>query len=299
MSKRNRNKTGPQPETAPFEAYGEYQYAAQPQMQEEEAAVAVRRAQKTHKRKKTNIFFRFLILLTIVTVLVVVAQKMFFSLQTVYVIGCEEKTPQQVVLSSGLVRGQNMIGITEEDVSQAMLKDHTIIFKDMQKKYPGTIYLYVEERQTTAVMQWLGVLYTLDGQGMVMTEETSTVLPTNMPLVTGFRPNSVMEGQFLNLRDERQLDAYQVIIEELKQQLYSDQITAINLADIDNMYLVTLEGVTVRLGSVEHMRDKIGAVRTCMGHLRQLNVTGGLLDVTKVTDLENTENEVKYMPEGG
>ena len=297
MSKRNRNEPGPQPDVAPPEAYGEYQYASQPQ--QEETAAAVSRAKQTHKRKKTSLFFRFLILMTIVTVLIVVAQKMFFSLETVYVIGCEHKTPQQVVLASGLVRGQNMIGITEEDVAQTMLKDHTIIFKDMQKKYPGTIYLYVEERQTTAVMQWLGVLYTLDGQGMVMTEETSSVLPTNMPLVTGFRPNSVMEGQFLKLRDNRQLEAYQTIVEELKQQMYSDQITAINLADINNMYLVTLEGVTVRLGSVEHMRDKIGAVRTCMGHLRQLNVTGGILDVTKVTDLENTKNEVKYMPEGG
>ena len=297
MSKRNRNAAGPQPEAAPPEAYGEYQYASQPQ-QEQETAAAVRRVQQAHKRKKTGLFFRFLILLTVVTVLVVVAQKMFFSLETVYVIGCEHKTPQQVVLASGLVRGQNMIGITEEDVAQAMIKDHTLIFKDMQKKYPGTIYLYVEERQTTAVMQWLGVLYTLDGQGMVMTEETSTVLPTNMPLVTGFRPNSVLEGQYLKLRDNKQLEAYRIIIEELKQQLYSDQITAINLADADNMFLVTLEGVTVRLGSAEHMRDKIGAIRTCMGHLRQLNVTGGILDVTKVTDLENTENEVKYMPEG-
>jgi len=300
VSKRNRKAAEQQTAFDTFEAYGEYQYqyASQPQQEDASAAaMAAQRARKAHGRRQTSLFFRFLFLLTLVTVLIVVAQKMFFSLESVFVVGNEQKTPQQVVVASGLMRGQNMISITEEDVANAMAKDHTIIFRDMQKKYPGTIYLYIEERKTVAVMQWLGVLYTLDDEGMVMTQESSAVLPGNMPLVTGFQPNSVMVGQILNLRERGQLEAYQSIIYELHQQMYSDQITAMHLADVENMYLVTLEGVTVRLGSAEHMEDKIGAVRTCMGHLRQLNVSGGILDVTKVTDLANQENEVKYMPE--
>lgn len=44
----------------------------------------------------------------------------------------------------------------------------------MQKEYPNTIYLYIEERKTVAAMQWLGILYTLDREGVVMEESTST-----------------------------------------------------------------------------------------------------------------------------
>ncbi len=299
MSKRSRKEAEQRVEVENFEAYGEYQYQFAAQQESASADAAKQHAPQKRKRKKNSLFFRFLLLLTILTVLIVVAQKMFFSLQTVYVIGNDDKTPQQVVVSSGLMRGQNMIAITEESVAAAMAKDHTIIFKDMQKKYPGTIYLYIEERKTVAVMQWLGVLYTLDDQGMVMKEEATAVLPSDLPLVTGFQPNSVMVGQYLSLRDTDQLEAYKTIMYELAQQLYADQISAMHIADVDNLYLITLEGVTVRLGNAEHMEDKIGAVRTCMGHLRQLNVTGGIMDVTKVTDLATQENEVKYMPEGG
>jgi len=227
-----------------------------------------------------------------------VAQQTFFRLETVYVIGNENKTPQQVVIASGLARGHNMLSITEADVAKAMSRDHTIIFKGMHKEYPGTIYLYIEERNVVACTQWLGVVYTLDGQGMVMKEQTSSILPSGIPLVTGFNANSVMEGQLLSLRSADQLAAYKSIMYELEQQVYADQITAINLADPENLYLVTLEGVTVLLGNGEHIEDKIGAVRTCMAHLRQLSVNGGILDVTDVTDLANQENEVKYMPEG-
>jgi len=297
VKKRNRRGTERQPQES-FEAYGEYQYAAQPQDEMPGAAAAVKRAQKAHARRKTSLFFKFLILLTIVTVAVVVAQQTFFRLETVYVIGNENKTPQQVVIASGLARGHNMLSITEADVAKAMSRDHTIIFKGMHKEYPGTIYLYIEERNVVACTQWLGVVYTLDGQGMVMKEQTSSILPSGIPLVTGFNANSVMEGQLLSLRSADQLAAYKSIMYELEQQVYADQITAINLADPENLYLVTLEGVTVLLGNGEHIEDKIGAVRTCMAHLRQLSVNGGILDVTDVTDLANQENEVKYMPEG-
>lgn len=294
MNKRSRRQEQAQPET--FEAYGEYQYSYQPQEDPSSAAEAAARAKAAHERRKTHLFFRFLILLAIVTVGVVVAQQTIFRLETVYVIGNEEKTPQQVVIASGLARGHNMLSIEEKDIAKSMEKDHTIIFKGMQKEYPSTIYLYIEERKVVAAMQWLGMLYTLDGQGMVMTVENSSILPSGLPVVTGFKADSVMVGQLLDVREARQLEAYQLMMYELEQQAYANQISAINLSDSDNLYLVTLEGVTVRLGDAEHMEDKIGAVRTCMSHLRQLNVSGGILDVADVEDL-NGENEAKYMPE--
>jgi len=298
VSKHSKRRTAAeQPQMESFEAYGEYQYNYQPQEDQPSTAAAVERAQKAHARRQTHVFFRFLILLSIVTVGVVVAQQTLFRLETVYVIGNEEKTPQQVVIASGLSKGQNMLNVEEEDVAKRMAEDHTIIFKGMQKEYPSTIHLYIEERKTAATMQWLGMLYTLDRQGMVMHMENSSILPTGLPVVTGFKANSVTVGQLLTLKDARQIEAYQAVMYELEQQLYADQVSEINLADPENIYLVTLEGVTARLGSAEWMEGKIGAVKTCMGYLRQLGKTDGVLDVADVTDLKNAENEAKYMPE--
>ena len=193
-------------------------------------------------------------------------------------------------MASGLVRGRNMITIEEVDVAEALSKDHTIIFKGMQKEYPNTIYLYIEERKTVAAMQWLGILYTLDGEGVVMAESTSSIPPAGMPVVTGFRVSNISVGQQLAVRSQGQLEAYRVIMEELELQMYQSQVSEINLADPDNIYLVTAEGVTVRLGDANYMQAKIGAVRTDMAYLRQLGKTSGILDVT-------TPEDAKYMPE--
>ena len=295
MSKRAREKRTPEIEHEQFEAYGEYTYdylhtqdgAGDAQAPAQPSVQAVRRAQK---RRRTHGFFKFLGLLTALTIGLAVGQQTLFRLETVYVVGNEEKTPQEVVMASGLVRGRNMITIEEEDVAEALSKDHTIIFKGMQKEYPNTIYLYIEERKTVAAMQWLGILYTLDREGVVMKESTSSTPPAGMPVVTGFRVSNINVGQQLLVRSENQMEAYREIMEELELLMYQSQVAEINLADPSNIYLITVEGVTVRLGDASYMQAKIGAVRTDMAYLRQLGKTSGILDVTIPED-------AKYMPE--
>lgn len=273
-----------------YEAYGQYTYEYQSDPSQQDPAMVAARAKAAHGRKRTNGFLKFLILLCIVTVALVVVEQLVFRLETVYVVGNDQKTPQQIVTASGLVRGRNMLGIEEAEVAAAMAKDHTLIFKGMQKEYPSTIYLYIEERKTAAAMQWLGMLYTLDREGMVMTEANSSLLPQGIPLVTGMMSNGIVVGQKFTPRNGKQMEAYQRIMEELELQLYANQVSEINLADPDNLYLVTAEGVTVRLGDSRYMQAKIGAIRTDMAYLRQLGKTGGILDVT-------TPEDAKYMPE--
>lgn len=286
-----------------FRAYGEYTYDYVHQAQEEQAeagaetplppaepATVVAQAQTLRKKRKTEGFFKFLAILAALTVLLVVVQERFFRLTTVYVIGNQQKTPQQVVAASGLVQGRNMLGIEEADVAKALSKDHTIVFKGMQKEYPGTIYLYIEERKVAAAMQWLGVLYLLDDEGMVMEQRNDSALPDGLPVVTGFRAGSIYVGQKLMLRSQNQLDAYCNIVSELEKQLYTDQVAEINLANPESIYLITREGVTVRMGDASIMRAKIGAVRTYMAYLRQLGKFSGVLDVT-------TPEDATFMPE--
>jgi len=122
-------------------------------------------------------------------------------------------------------------------------------------------------------------------------------LPSGMPLIKGFMVESITPGQLISPQNVRQLAAYQAVMYELKQQIYTDQVIEVNIGDPENIFLVTLEGVTARLGNAEWMEGKIGAIKTCMAYLRQLGKTGGVLDVADVTDLDGAENEARYMPE--
>jgi cell division septal protein FtsQ len=232
---------------------------------------------------------RLIFVLAVTVLIIILLQGVVFRLTTVYVIGNVTKTPQEVAAASGLVKGLNMFSISEDEVRENLGSDHTIVFEKMQKDYPSTIYLYISERESVASIQWLGLLYTLDDEGMVMDEANSTELPKGMPSVTGLQVTSIHVGQPLEVRNQKQMQAYFDIVSELKLQYYLDQITEINLSDTDNLYLQTANGISVRLGTGEYIRAKIGAIRTDIPYLEQLGKNSGVLDVS-------TPEDAKYSP---
>ncbi len=123
-----------------------------------------------------------------------------------------------------------------------------------------------------------------------MEESSALALPEGMPFITGFQVVGVHVGQPLEVKDPRQTKAFRDMMSELHLQMYTDQVSELNLFDPDNLYLITLDGITVRLGTGDHMRAKIGALRTDMAYLRQLGKNAGILDVSIPED-------AKYMPE--
>ena len=152
--------------------------------------------------------FKLLVLLTCLCIMLIVLQETVFRLQAVYVVGNETRTPQEVAAASGLVRGRSIFSITREEVEASLSRDHTLIFEDMQIQYPNTVYLYVRERTPAAVMSWLGILYLLDDEGMVMSQISADQAPQDMPEVTGLRLTDVVVGRVLSSTSQDQLQAY-------------------------------------------------------------------------------------------
>ena len=135
-------------------------------------------------------------------------------------------------------------------------------------------------------MQWLGVHYVLDKDGLVMDETTGTELVGKLPVVTGIRVSSAHKGQFLTVKSQTQLDAYCKLIVELNLQNYASQVTEIRLNNPENVYLVTAEGISVRIGQPEDLMRKVRSLRTAMAYLRSLGEDDGVLDVSEPTDLK-------------
>lgn len=312
-----KRKVDPREELEQYQAYGEYSYSyrhaaedrrsqardgqvdaqaanrpldamePEPFLSPEEA---LRLAQEKARRRSRSITNRLIILLVLTIGTIIFLQSTVYRLKTVHVLGNVTKTPQQIAAASGLVKGLNIFSISEEEIRRNLSTDHTVIFLGCKKDYPDTITLYISEREAVAATQWLGLLYTLDAQGIVMEEFNTLDRPSDMPSIIGLQVTNVHVGQKLEVRNREQLQAYFDIMEELKQQLYRDQIVEMNLSDSDDLYLLTKAGISVRLGNRTEMRAKIGALRTDIAYLQQLGKTTGVLDVTIPVD-------AKYRPE--
>ena len=285
--RRKRGRKEPAEEAPRFDEQALPELDETPPLTAEQAHIAAEERAKAHVRTVTG---RLILLLAIAVTAIAVLQGVVFKLTTVYVVGNKHKSAQQIAAASGLVKGLNIFSINEEDVQKNLSADHTVVYLGMRKDYPSTIYLYIAEREAVASAQWLGLLYTLDSEGIVMDENNSMDIPAGMPSISGLQITSIHVGQRINVRDREQLQAYSDIISELNLQYYREQIVEINLSNPRDIYLLTAGGITARLGTREHMRAKIGALRTDMAYLQQLGKTTGVLDVTIPED-------AKYRPE--
>ena len=201
-------------------------------------------------------------LLAVVFLLLIMLQLVLFRLQTVYVIGNSTIDSGYIVSLTGLKKGDSIFSVNEDDVRSHLEADHWIVLSHMFKQYPNVIYLFVNERRIAASMQWLGIEYTLDIDGMVLEEYSDMDFNGKVPTVYGFRVDNALVGKPLAVRSQEQLRAYSAIVSELTIQRYADRVVSINVGNTDSLSLLTTDGITVQFGNGDYMRAKIGAMRT-------------------------------------
>lgn len=236
------------------------------------------------QKRSSRGIVRLAIFLAAVSAAIIVSQSLFFRLKTVYVIGNQTVSAEHIAAISGLKRGDNILSVSEDTVRDRMDADHWVVLSHLYKKYPDEIYLFVDEREIVASMQYLGIEYTLDIDGMVLEEYGDMNYTGSVPIVTGFTVSNAAVGEFLSVRSRQQMVAYTSIVSELTIQRYASHIESINVSDPDNLTMLTTDGITVQLGNSDFMRAKIGAMRADIAYLQQLGKTSGVLDVTVPED---------------
>ena len=236
------------------------------------------------ERRSNKTITRLVVFLVIISIALIVLQTIVFRLKNVYIIGNQTIAADHIAGLSGLVKGENIFSVSEDKVRRNLEEDHWIVLNHMYKQYPGEVYLFIGERQVIATMQWLGIQYTLDIDGMVLEEYSDMNYRGMVPTVYGFSVTNATVGEFLTVRAKDQLIAYSSIVSELTIQRYEDQIQSINVSDPDSLSLLTKNNITVQLGNSDYIRAKIGAMRTDIAYLQQLGETSGVLDVTTPED---------------
>ncbi len=233
------------------------------------------------KRRSNHLFVTIVTVMLVVFVVVLVTLTNLFRLQSVYVEGNLTVSKEEIVYSVGLVQGLSMLQVDVEDMIATIETNHMLSVNDITIDYLNcAVYIQVIERIPVAIMKQHGMQYVLDITGMVLEEESQYIMHEGLPIVTGFsNTQSCIVGQTVPTKEVAQLIAYQQIMSELILQDYCDQISEINVSDSTALYLVTIDGDTVRLADWEYMRAKIGAVRTCIPYIREQGITC-VLDVS-------------------
>ena len=217
--------------------------------------------------------------------LIVLACSQVFVVRDVMVVGNRSLLREEVVTQSGVQIGDNLLGISDQTLKQALEQNRYIEYLGHGFDYRGTLTLRIQERLGMAVVYDLGYYYVLDASGVVL-ECAGSAYPTGVagPKVTGLdlSPNSrVTVGEKLPVNDKGQLEAMETVLTELESTNLLGRTSELSVKNTDNIYILTAEGAKIELGDTLSLRTKllIGqevlSVREAQG-----NLLGAKIDVS-------------------
>ena len=193
--------------------------------------------------------------------LIVLACSRVFVVRDVMVVGNRNLLREEVVTQSGVNIGDNVLGISDQTLKQALEQNRYIEYLGHGFDYRGTLTLRIQERLGMAVVYDLGYYYVLDASGVVL-ECAGSAYPTGVagPKVTGLdlSPNSrVTVGEKLPVNDKGQLEAMETVLTELESTNLLGRTSELSVKNTDNIYILTAEGAKIELGDTGSLRTKL------------------------------------------
>ena len=229
--------------------------------------------------RKNHVLRNVLIFLLVALAVGLVIRGTVFTVRAAQVSGNVRMSDEAILQEAGVSLGMNMFELNESDVARRINANRYLSFEKLRMDWPDGVTLFVTERVPSAYAKAYGMLYTLAGDGKVLEESGDIDAALALPEVRGLQEGSITVGRKIVSESSARLRAYTALIEEMSLQGCLEQISVLNLADVDNILLVTTDGYTVQLGDRNDLRAKIGAMRAVRLKLIELGKEDGTINV--------------------
>lgn len=210
----------------------------------------------------------------------VLLKSQVFVIRNIEVDHVETVAPNDVIRKAGLSLGGSVFAADETKIRQNFEREGLVAFDRLERRLPDTIRLIVHERERRAVVNYLGVALVIDDQGYVM-EQLGEMPGYGLTVVTGVRATNYQVGQRLASDVPLQVESMLKVLSAIQAQSLSERISELNVADLDNMYMMEKGGMMVKIGDETRMEDKLVWMRSVLD--QQLYPQGkntGILDVS-------------------
>lgn len=204
-----------------------------------------------------------------------------FRVRELSVQGNRSIPAEEVIRLAGVKIGMNTLALDEAAVEKGIESNRYLSFVCVDVKLPDKLVIQVRERTPAALIKYCGILYTVDNRGMVLEEsfDTDYAYP-GLVAVEGLDIQQCEVGKPLVLGKARQMDVYTTALIELKVMGAMDQIKELDLTDMDNLFIVSTDRYSVRLGSSDNLHAKLRSMLMVLDKLREEGYGVGTVDVS-------------------
>lgn len=224
--------------------------------------------------------------ITLIAVIALLAIAAFFArdqllkIRNAEVMGLASFTKEEVLELAGISGSTTYFSLNEEKIRTRINANRYLEFVSLERVWPSGVILVVNERRPAANVLHMGVQYVVSQDGMVLESTSKIALDNGCIKVTGMNVRDIRVGSVMVCQRAERLEAMQELLLELRLQQVEDKVSELNLASLDSIYLVTVDGYTANLGDAQELRAKVGTVRAVVQELRRRGLSGGMIEAT-------------------
>lgn len=117
-----------------------------------------------------------------------------FAVKTIAVEGASRTTPEAIAAAGGVAVGDNVLAADLDQVARKIEAEPWVATASVRRKLPGTLLVTVAEHEAAVVVSLGGELFLATRDG-VMFKKHELGDPSDLPLVTGVRPDQVRDDR--------------------------------------------------------------------------------------------------------
>ena len=220
-------------------------------------------------------------ILALVAVSLVIAGGRVFVVHSVVVEGNRFISAEEIMQTGGVSIGDSMFTLDTAAVAEKINAHQYLTCNSVWRDFPDRVFINVTEHQPVATANWMGSLVMLGQDGVVMEITGQIDIELAVPVITGASIKSARVGEAVTYGVAGQAEAGEAVLEAIDWQGFTGEISEINVGTLDDLYLVTVDGLIIRLGDSEKLDEKILTARSALVPLRAAYaMRGAVLDVS-------------------
>ena len=219
-------------------------------------------------------------MLAAVCALVILVRGRIYVLREIEVTGNSMKSASEIAGQSGLRLGMNIFNVDAEMVERNISADPYVELLETEIILPDTVRLRVRERAACAAVNCAGVILMVSEDGYILERLESVPQNEGIIVVSGMDVKIGPQGWTIESGVAGQKDVMSAVLEAVRTAGMEKRVSELNVADLDNLYLMSDGGVQVLLGDETQLEEKLIWMQAVLERLTQSGVMSGVLDVS-------------------
>ncbi len=200
-------------------------------------------------------------------------------IRTIDITGVSDDAKPAIIERSGIKAGMRIEDIDTNRVSLSLGGLGGWEFLGMETEGKQTVRLHMRTRFERAMVHYAGSTYVLDDYGQVM-EKLAYNPQYSLMEIRGMEIQSADVGKELGTVDKNQIMAVSKVILALDATGAYSHVRELNASDLDNLYMITVNGLRVNVGDSENMEIKCRWMLGVLDSLAAEGVYSGTIDVS-------------------